>query len=121
MGLSLRNGEMLCTKQAITVFSLAKLRTGSSNSPISARLQLNSPELVTELGVLAKLTQSLISEHTTFFARNLFGTNNRLAIICGGTYLSIRDWNNDAKESPYLFQKRQHYINYLQYLLQMVI
>ena len=118
MLISLRNSQSCSAIQALVVF-LFKLRSGNSSI-----LQLENEHNVSDycdsvmrsfeadvlphcFGLYSLNRDDLIRNHTTDMANKLFNINNKLFLICDGTYARHqKSTNNEYQMKSYSGQKK---------------
>ena len=123
MLISLRNSHSHSAIQALVVF-LFKLCSGNSNKMLSSILQLKNEHNVSDycdsvmrsfeadvlphcFGLDSLNRDDLIRDHTTDMAKKLFNTNNKLFLICDGTYARHqKSTNNEYQMKSYSGQKK---------------
>ena len=123
MLISLRNSQSRSAIQALVVF-LFKLRSGNSNKMLSSILQLENEHNVSDycnsvmrsfgadvlphcFGLDSVNRDDLIRDHTTDMAKKLFNINNKLFLICDGTYARHQEsTNNEYQMKSYSGQKK---------------
>lgn len=123
MTTSLKNSKNRNKMQAIFVF-LFKLRSGSSDALISSTIGLKNKQLVshycqevensfkrdilpTRFGIKTLSRETLIQDHTTEVAKKLYDCNDRLFLICDGTYIRHqKSSNNEYQRKSYSGQKK---------------
>ena len=120
----MRNSEIRNVTQALVTF-LFKLRSGNSNSLISAILGLRNEQQVSEycksvinsfekdilpqhFGFAAISRDQLINCETSFFAEKLLSADGKLALIFYGTYVHHqKSTNNEYQRKSYSGQKKK--------------
>lgn len=121
---SMRNSQVRNVTQALVTF-LFKLRTGNSNSLVSAILGLQNEQKVSQycdsvinafekdvlpkkFGFTAMSREDLINNQTSFFAKHLLDSNDQLVIILDGTYFTHqKSTNNEYQRKSYSGQKKK--------------
>lgn len=109
--------------QTLVIF-LFKLRTGASNNLISNIFQIHREQSVSDFcssvlrsfekdilpsnfGVQSYFREDFINNHTSFYAKKLFGLSDQLALVFDGTYLRHqKSKNNTYQRKSYSGHKK---------------
>ena len=120
---SMRERQTRTVTQALVVF-LLKLRTGNSNKMIASILQLEQEQLVSEytasiiksfendilpshFGFRGTSRRDLIDCHSAEIAKKLYNSDDKLMLICDGTYARHqKSSNNEYQRKSFSGQKK---------------
>lgn len=123
MLVSMRNSECRNITQALIVF-LFKMRSGNSNKMIAFIFEIEREQQVSDMrksvlksfekdilprffGLSNNSREDLIRNHTSQLAKKLYGLDNKLVLICDGTYIRHqKSSNNEYQRKSYSGQKK---------------
>lgn len=120
---SMRNTQSRSIIQALVVFFF-KLRTGNSNKVLASILNIENEQIISDysssviksfekdilpgrFGIMSMDRDDLIKNHTTDIAKRLFNVEDKLFLICDGTYARHqKSTNNEYQRKSYSGQKK---------------